>query len=277
MTVAEALRHGAAVLTAAGVDSPRLDARLLLGHAAGLSQDALLRDRDAPVEAAAYHALLARRAAREPLALIVGRQEFWSLPFEVSPATLVPRPDSETLIEASLAARPDRQATRRILDLGTGTGCLLLAALTEFPSAWGVGADLAPAAAALARRNAQALGLADRAAFLCGCWDDAIRGRFDLVLSNPPYIPTAEVAGLMPEVAAYEPRRALDGGPDGLGAYRVLLRRLPSLLQPDGTAVIELGIGKAADVAAMASGFHSVWTRPDLAGVARALVIQASP
>ena len=275
MTVAEALRHGAALLAAAGVDSPRLDARLLLGYAAGLAPDALLRHRDAAVDTAAYDRLLARRAGREPLALIVGRQEFWSLPFEVSAATLIPRADSETLIEAAVAARPDRQATRRILDLGTGTGCLLLAALTEFPSAWGVGTDLAPAAAALARRNARALGLAHRAAILCGDWDDAIDGRFDLVLSNPPYIRTAEIAGLMPEVAVHEPHRALDGGPDGLGAYRILLRRLPSLLQPGGTAVIELGLGQTAEVSAMASGFHAVRIRPDLAGVPRALVIEA--
>jgi len=280
VTVAEALRHGAALLTAAGVDNPRLDARLLLGHAAGLAQEALLRDRDAPVDAAAYDRLLVRRMAREPLALIVGWQEFWSLPFEVSPATLIPRPDSEALIEAALAARSDQQTTRRILDLGTGTGCLLLAALSEFPSAWGVGTDLAPAAAALARRNARRLGLANRAAVLCGNWDDAIHGRFDLVLSNPPYIPSADIAGLMPEVALHEPRRALDGGADGLDAYRILLRRLPSLLQPGGTAVIELGVGQAAEVLAMVSGFHAVqtWavqTWPDLAGIARALVIQA--
>ena len=277
MTVGEALRHGAALLAAAGVDSPRLDARLLLGHSTGLAQDALLRDRDAWVDAVAYDALLARRAAREPLALIVGGQEFWSLRFEVSPATLIPRPDSETLIEAALATRRDRRPTHRILDLGTGTGCLLLAALTEFPSAWGVGTDLVPAAAALARRNARSLGLADRAAFLCCGWDDAISGRFDLVLSNPPYIPTAELAGLMPEVAAHEPRRALDGGPDGLDAYRVLLRQLPSLLQPGGTACFELGAGQAAEIMAMASGFHAVRTQPDLAGIARALVIEAGP
>ena len=277
MTIAEALRHGAALLAAAGVDSPRLDARLLLSHTTGLALDALLRDRDASVDAAAYGALLDRRAEREPLALIIGRQEFWSLPFEVSTATLIPRADSETLIEAALAARPDRSAVHRILDLGTGTGCLLLAALAEFPSAWGVGTDVAPAAAALAWRNARSLGLADRAAIVCGHWDDAISGRFDLVLSNPPYVPTADVAGLMPEVAAHEPRRALDGGRDGLDAYRVLLRRLPSLLQPGGTASIELGIGQASKVMAMASGFRAVRTRLDLAGIARALVIEAWP
>ena len=273
ITVADALRHGAALLDAAGVDTPRLDARLLLAHAAGLTQAALLRDRDAPVDMPPYAALLARRAAREPLALITGRQEFWSLPFSVSPDTLIPRPDSETLIEAALAARPSRGATRAILDLGTGTGCLLLAALTEYPAAWGVGVDLSPAAAALARRNAAALDLSSRAAMLCGHWDDALRARFDLVLSNPPYIPGADIAGLMREVGAYEPRRALDGGSDGLDAYRTLLRRLPSLLNPGGTAVLELGAGQADAVSALAAGW-AVTLRRDLAGMERAMVLQ---
>lgn len=272
MTVGDALRHGAALLAAAGVDSPRLEARLLLGHAAGLRQDALLRDRDAPVDMAPYAALLARRAAREPLAFITGRQEFWSLPFEVSADTLIPRPDSETLIEAALAARPDRGATRSILDLGTGTGCLLLAALTEYCAAWGVGVDLSPGAAALARRNASALGLSHRAAVLCGRWDDALHAQFDLVLSNPPYIPAADIAGLMPEVARHEPRRALDGGPDGLDAYRALLRRLPALLRPGGAAVLELGAGQAAAVSGLAEGW-SVALHRDLAGTERAMVL----
>ena len=273
MTVADALRHGAALLAAAGVDSPRLDARLLLAHVAGLTQDAMLRDRDAPVDMPPYAALLARRAAREPLALITGWQEFWSLPFEVSPDTLIPRPDSETVIEAALTARPGRGAVRSILDLGTGTGCLLLAALTEYPAAWGVGVDLSPTAAALARRNAVALGLSSRADMLCGHWDDALLAHFDLVLSNPPYIPGADIAGLMPEVGRYEPRRALDGGPDGLDAYRSLLRRLPSLLNPGGAAVLELGAGQAASVAALAEGW-AVTLRRDLAGTERAMVLR---
>ncbi len=272
MTVADALRRGAAVLSAAGVDSPRLEARLLLAHAAGLQQEALLRDRDVPVETAPYAALLARRAAREPLALITGQQEFWSLPFAVSADTLIPRADSETLIEAALAARPDRAGTRSILDLGTGTGCLLLAALTEHPAAWGIGVDLSPGAAALARRNAAALGLASRAAMLCAHWDDALHARFDLVLSNPPYIPGPDIAGLMPEVALHEPRRALDGGPDGLDAYRDLLRRMPALLQPGGTAVLELGAGQAAAVSGLAEGWTAGLCR-DLAGIERAIVL----
>ena len=254
------------------MDNPRLDARLLLAHAAGLTQNALLRDRDAPVDLPPYDALLARRAAREPLALITGRQEFWSLPFGVTPDTLIPRPDSETLIEAALAARPDRAATRSILDLGTGTGCLLLAALTEFPTAWGVGADLHPGAAALARRNAAALGLSHRAAILCANWDDALHARFDLVLSNPPYIPGGDIPALQPEVARHEPRRALDGGPDGLDAYRTLLGRLPDLLHPGGTAILELGAGQAPAVTALARGWTAT-TRQDLSGIERALVL----
>ncbi len=273
MTVGDALRHGAEMLSAAGVEAPRLEARLLLAHAAGLRQDALLRDRDASVEMAPYAALLARRAAREPLALITGEQEFWSLPFAVSGDTLIPRPDSETLIEAALAARPDRAGTRSILDLGTGTGCLLLAALTEYPAAWGIGVDLSPGTAALARRNAAALGLSSRAAMLCAHWDDALDGRFDLVLSNPPYIPGADIAGLMPEVALHEPRRALDGGPDGLDAYRALLRRMPALLQPGGTAVLELGAGQAAAVRGLAEGWTAALRR-DLAGIERAIVLR---
>jgi len=273
VTVHDALRHGAAVLEAAGVDTPRLDARLLLSHAAGLSREALLREPFRAIDPMPYHALLARRAAREPLALILGRQEFWSLDFEVSAATLIPRADSETVIEAAVAAMPDRDRVRTILDLGTGTGCLLLAALTEFPFAWGIGIDRSVEAAALAVRNAGTLGLATRAAFLCGDWDSALSARFDLVLSNPPYIPTADIAGLMPEVLRHEPARALDGGEDGLASYRHILAALPGLLAPGGFAVLELGIGQAGPVAVLAG--RPVTFRTDLGGVSRAMVIPA--
>ncbi len=273
MTVGEALRHGAALLAAEGVDNPRLDARLLLGHAAGLSREALLRDRGRVVDPMPYHALLARRAAREPVALILGRQEFWSLPFEVSAATLIPRADSEAVIEAALAAVPDRGRVQSILDLGTGTGCLLLAALTEFPGAWGLGVDRAAEAAALAARNAGALGLTARAAFLCGDWEGALSACFDLVLSNPPYIPSGEIAGLMPEVARHEPSRALDGGADGLDAYRHILAALPRLLAPGGTAVLEIGFGQEGPVAALAG--RKVAFRADLGGIPRAVVVSA--
>lgn len=223
----------------------------------------------------AFEPLLARRLARTPLALILGHREFWSLDFAVSPATLVPRPESETLIEAALAAFEGRQQPRMILDLGTGTGCLLLAALSEFSTAFGVGVDRVPAAASLAAHNAVTLRLADRAAFICGNWAAALDGRFDLVLCNPPYIPTSDLAGLMPEVADHEPRAALDGGPDGSAAYRQLIPELPRLLTEAGIAIFELGSGQADTVSGIAeqAGFASE-SRNDLAGHARALVLR---
>ena len=272
MRIADAWRHGAARLAAASVDTPRIDARLLMMHAANLTRLQLLSDAQRTIDMPAYDALLDRRVKREPLALITGHQEFWSLDFEVSPATLIPRPDSETLIEAALAALPDRPAVRRILDLGTGTGCLLLAALTEFPNAWGLGLDRAPAAAALAARNARTLGLTPRSAMACANWDAPVATQFDLILSNPPYIPTAEIPGLMPEVAIYEPATALDGGPDGLAAYRHILAALPRLLAPGGVAILELGQGQAEAVAALTP--HPTTIRPDLTGTPRALIVQ---
>ncbi len=276
MTIREALQHGRALLEGVGVDSPALDARLLLAHAAGLSREDLIREPGRDIDARPYQALLDRRAAREPLALILGSQEFWSLPFQVSRATLIPRPETETLIEAALAARPG--GVRSILDLGTGTGCLLLAALTEFPAAWGVGIDRNPEAAALAAANAASLGLADRAAILCADWATPISARFDLVLSNPPYIATADIPGLMPEVGRFEPATTLDGGSDGLDAYRALLVMLPDLLNPGGLAVLELGAGQGPGFASLArqAGFPHVAFRADLAGIDRAAIIEAS-
>jgi release factor glutamine methyltransferase len=232
----------------------------------------LLRDRSASTDPAVLAPMLSRRLAREPLALILGQREFWSLNFAVSPDTLIPRPESETLIEAALEAFRGRPP-RSVLDLGTGTGCLLLAALSEFWSAFGVGVDRSAAATAVACRNAVALGLTDRACFVCGSWADALHSRFDLVLCNPPYIPTSDISGLMPEVAQYEPRAALDGGPDGLAAYRHLLPALPHLLEPDGVAVLELGAGQACAAGALAREADLVVDfRNDLAGIARAML-----
>jgi release factor glutamine methyltransferase len=266
-------------LRLAGIDNPRLEARLLLAHVLGTSQAELLRDRSAQVEPNIFAILIYRRAAREPLALILGKREFWSLNIAVSSATLIPRPDSETLIEAAVAAFADRPPPARVLDLGTGTGCLLLAALAEFPASFGIGVDRAPAAVVLAADNASRLGMAERAAFLRGDWADALNARFDLILCNPPYIPSAAIAGLMPEVARHEPRSALDGGADGLDVYRCLLPDLHRLLSTQGVAVVELGAGQAGAVAKMAqdAGFATA-QRQDLSGIARALVLQpASP
>jgi release factor glutamine methyltransferase len=275
--VQAALDRAATALAHAGIDNPRLEARLLLAHTLGVTQEALLRDRAAPVDTAPLVPLLRRRQAGEPLAFLLGRREFWGLPLAVSPATLVPRPDSETLIEAAIAALPDRAQVRTALDLGTGTGCLLLAALHEFPAALGVGVDLAEGAAALARRNAAMLGMHERTAFVCADWASALAvGRFDLVLVNPPYIPTAVIAGLAPEVARYEPRSALDGGRDGFSAFRRILPALPGLLSPTGVAILELGAGQAGRVAALGreSGLDPVAVRADLNGVTRAVVLR---
>jgi release factor glutamine methyltransferase len=268
------LRAATARLAAAGVESPRREARLLLGHATGLDGAALLRDGDLDRPAPGFDELVARRAAREPLAFILGHQPFWTLDLLVSPATLIPRADSESLVEAALAAFPARDAGR-VLDLGTGTGCLLLAVLSEFPAAFGIGVDRSPEAAALARCNVRRTGLGDRAALLCGDWAACLAGQFDLVLSNPPYVEAGAVAGLMPEVARHEPALALDGGPDGLVAYRAILAAIPGLLAPDGVAILELGAGQARDVAALArkAGLQAGTPHRDGAGLERALPI----
>ncbi len=269
----EALNRGAALLAAAGIEQPRREARLLLAHALGTSTEALLAGLAAPAETTAYDRLIARRAGREPFAFLTGRQEFWGLSFAVSPVTLIPRADTETLVDASLALLMPADRSWRVLDLGTGTGNLLLAILAERPAALGVGVDLAPDAARLAAGNAVALGLADRAVFAAGDWAAALAGQFDLVVSNPPYIERGAIPGLMPEVAAHEPTRALDGGPDGLDAYRRIVGELPCLLAPGGAAVLELGIGQSDAVMALgaAAGFAAT-VRADLAGTPRALV-----
>lgn len=269
-TVGDTLRAATAALTEAGIDDAALESRWLMAYALGQPTNAPLDRKAAPP--ARFEALLARRLAREPLAFIIGQQGFWTLDLEVSPATLIPRADSEALVEAALeyAKQPGR-----ILDLGTGTGCLLLACLAEFPQAFGVGVDLNPDAAALAARNAVANTLGDRAAFFAGSWAGAVKGRFDLVLSNPPYIVADEIPGLMPEVSQHEPARALDGGADGLDAYRAICAALPDLLAPGGVAIFELGAGQEGDVVAIAqqNRLTRVACKADLGGIPRALVL----
>ena len=269
-TVDHALRRGAAILREAGIENPAREARLLLSHALAQPSEALFRASSARIDTSLYDTLLHRRAAREPMAFILGRQEFWSLEFLVSPATLIPRPDSEAVVEAALALPP----AARILDLGTGTGCLLLSVLHERPDAFGVGVDLVPEAAALARTNAENLGLEGRASFLCGDWATALNGRFGLILSNPPYIEAAAIPTLMPDVSRYEPRNALDGGADGLDAYRTILLALPNLLAPGGESVLELGLGQGPAIASLAraAGFASRF-HLDLAGIERVIVL----
>lgn len=267
MTLADAAR----TLAEAGIENPAREARHLLAIALGIPLRSLTATEPTPETAPRFASLVARRAAREPMAYIAGQTGFWTLDLEVSPATLIPRPDSETLIEA---ARAHARDVRRILDLGTGTGALLLAALTEFPEAFGVGVDLVAEAAALAARNARRNNLAGRSMFLAGDWDTALAGRFDLVLINPPYIAAPDLRTLMPEVRDHEPATALAAGPDGLAAYRVLLPRLPALLSPTGVAVLEIGRGQGADIATLAPlELSIVEIRKDLAGIPRAVVL----
>ena len=269
-SVGAALDWAAGQLRPAGIDNPRLEARLLAAHAAGLSPMELIARRGDPFPAQPFADLVSLRAHHVPLAHLTGVREFWSLPFHVTPATLIPRPESECLVEAALRRLP-QAAPARILDLGTGTGCLLLAVLSERPAAHGIGVDRVPAAAELAARNASDLGLSNRAAFLCGDWADAIDGRFALVLSNPPYISTRELVGLMPEVARYEPASALDGGAVGLDAYARIFADLPRLLAPGAAAVLELGPAlEVADLARAAGLAFEI--EPDLAGTPRAAI-----
>ena len=275
MSVATAVRAATQRLAATS-DTARLDAEVLMAHALGVSRsDLLLRHMDA-AEPTAFAALVDRRAEHEPVAYIVGEQEFWGRPFRVTPATLIPRADSECVVEAALAACP---APARVLDCGTGTGALLLTVLAECSGVQGVGIDRSAEALAVAQANAKALGLADLAHMVTADWHQpgwtANLGLFDLILANPPYV--EEGAPLDPDVAAFEPASALFAGPEGLDDYRVLIPQLPGLLAPGGVAVLEIGHTQAAAVAriAAAAGFASE-VRPDLAGRPRAVVLHRS-
>ena len=278
------LRDTAVALTAAGIDNVRFEARLLLSHATGLAIEQLISRGPDPapaIAAATLRELTARRMRREPMAYILGEREFWGLPFKVSPAVLIPRPDSETVIETVLDLFPDRSRKLRILDLGLGSGCLLLTLLKEYPQATGVGIDASEAALAIARANAEELGVAPRARLAAGDWRQAgwserLEGPFDLLVSNPPYIESATVDGLMPEVAAHEPRLALDGGPDGLAAYRIIATASPDLVAPGGWAVVEGGEGQALEIAALfsAAGLAPRPARKDLGGIERVVPAQ---
>ncbi|MDH3229201.1 MAG: peptide chain release factor N(5)-glutamine methyltransferase [Alphaproteobacteria bacterium] len=277
VTIGACVAEGARRLAAAGVADARREARLILAHALGVETVAVTGYPERPVaNPGAFEALIARRERREPLSHLTGRREFWSLEFETGPATLDPRPDSETIIAAALESVADRAAPLSVLDLGTGTGCLLLALLHELPEAAGVGVDVSPEALAVAGRNAERLGFASRARFEQGNWGESLAGPFDLIVCNPPYIPTADIAGLEPEVAVFEPRGALDGGPDGLGAYRTLLPDIARLLAPEGAAVLEIGAGRRQAVAQIVAPEDLAVTgvSRDLAGRDRCLTVR---
>ncbi len=267
-----ALAAAAARLAAAGVDGAAREARLLLRAVTGLSGTALAGDLSAPLSAperARLAAAVAARAGRRPMAQILGRRAFWGRDFTVTADTLDPRPETETLVEAALAG-----PVTRVLDLGTGTGCLLLTLLAERPRALGLGTDRSGPALAVAARNSRRLGLAGRAAFARADWLDGLWGRYDLVISNPPYIAAAEMAGLAPEVARHEPRAALTPGADALTAYHRIAAGMARVLAPGGRTVLEIGRGQAAEVSEIleAAGLHLVEIRPDLGGTPRAIV-----
>ena len=269
-----------------GLDTPELDARLLMGCALGLDHSGLVAQSDRQMtqaEADAIAALASRRLAREPVARILGVKEFWGLPLKLDAQTLVPRPETETVVEAALAAL-DRDGARtrtlRILDLGTGSGALLLALLSELPAAFGIGTDVNFDALACARDNTMALGVARRASCVMCDYGAALAGSFDLVVSNPPYIARGDIAALAPEVRAFDPTRALDGGPEGLDGYRAIAADALRLLAPNGMLVVELGAGQADAVISLmrAAGLAPAEPpRTDLAGIARALVLRPGP
>lgn len=271
-----ALRRCRAALDQAGIETAALDARLLVAQAARVPAATVMAfpERALSDDAAAGLAvLLARRCDREPMSHILGRREFWSLDLAVTSDVLTPRPDSETLIEAVLAHAPARERALNILDLGVGSGCLLLALLREYPRARGIGVDASEAALVVAARNAAATGLADRAEFKRGDWTNGLQGRFDIVVSNPPYIPSADIDGLSPEVRR-EPRIALDGGADGLDCYRAIAAGMDAVLQQDGLLALEIGAGQAHDVERVLRNarFVSIGRRADLAGIERVIL-----
>jgi release factor glutamine methyltransferase len=283
--VGAARRDVARRLRQHGIESPELDARLLVGHALGLDHVGIARAAEgalAPAELARIDALTMRRLAGEPFSRIAGVKEFWGLPFLVTPAVLVPRPETETVVEAVLMLI-DRDGLRgralRIADLGVGSGALLLALLHELPHAFGVGTDCDPAALAVARDNARRLGMAERARFIVCDFGAALKPGFDLVATNPPYIASAEIATLAPEVRDYDPHTALDGGPDGLDAFRAIAADAARLVAPGAHFIAEIGKGQSGAVAALvgAAGFARIGVVPDLAGIPRALSAIRNP
>jgi release factor glutamine methyltransferase len=265
-TGSAALRAAVPRLRAAGVEDPARDARLLLAHALDIAADRLTLhagDLLSPAQAAAFETAIAARAARQPLAQITGRRAFWGRSFRVTRDTLDPRPDTEALVAEALA-RP----FVKMLDLGTGTGCILISCLLGMPVAQGQGTDLSSAALEVARQNAAEHGVGARAAFRQADWFSGITGRFDLIVSNPPYIAEAEMAGLAPEIRDWEPHSALTPGGDGLEAYRILARGAPARLTADGRLLLEIGPAQGAAVSALlaAQGFREIRVLPDMDG-----------
>ena len=279
--VGDALRKIAEKLISSGSESPNLEARLLIAKALGVIPERVISISKTVMgrqQISILNGIVSRRLANEPMAYILGEREFWSLKFFVTNATLIPRPETETLVECVLKKITDRTANFRILDLGTGSGCILLSLLSELPMAIGIGVDISLPAISIAKKNAARNGLLNRASFEKGNWETGLRsslGNYDIIVSNPPYIPSNEINDLAIEVSRYEPRRSLDGGEDGFLAYRQILKSLPNLLRKNGYAVFEVGYDQAEVLADLVweNGFKVLEARDDLASVRRALVI----
>lgn len=281
-----ARRALAAKFAAHGIESPELDARILLGEALGLDLSGLIAQGSRLMtvhDALILSSFERRRISGEPVARILGRKEFWGLPFELSPATLVPRPDTETLVEAALKflrEEKPRGENIRVADIGTGSGAILLALLSELPNAAGIGTDISAEAVETARRNAQKLGLIDRASFVACNFTAGLSGDFDLVMSNPPYIPTRQIGQLAVDVRDHDPHLTLDGGDDGLDAYRAIAPAAFALLTLGGALIFEVGQGQDSDVRAVMESAGFVVDEPpraDLAGVKRVVMGRKKP
>lgn len=272
-----AVRDLAHRFAAAGIDTARLDARLLVAEVLGCSADRVALAPDTPlndVQCVRLEELAARRAAREPVSHLLGRRGFWTLTLKVTADTLDPRPDTETLVEAVLKRVADRNAPLRIVDFGTGTGAILLSLLHELPAATGLGVDKSPAALAVAAENARTTGLDGRARFHLGDWGNGLESGFHILVSNPPYIPDHDIEALAPEVATFEPRLALAGGPDGLDCYRALIPHMARLASPVAIVGVEVGAGQADDVQTLfhQAGLSDCAKESDLSGIERCVI-----
>ena len=277
MRLDECLQQAVAQLVAAGIQSPRRESRLLLGHWLGRDPAALLGVQDEYIDNPKfYFDLVKRRVNREPMSHLLGYREFWSLSFDVTSSVLDPRPDSETLVESVLKEFPCEEEKIRILDFGTGTGCLILSVLSERPQATGVGVDVSKDALKIANENAKKMPFVTRVAFLESDWGENLSGLFDCILANPPYIASDDIDGLAPEVARFEPRLALDGGIDGLDCYRALSKDVKRLLAPSGKAFFEIGEGQASEIGDIleAANLRVVRSVADLGAHIRCLIAQ---